>query len=410
MGSEQADTAEEITRLQRSMVEAMTAAAPRGWQRIEGRALVTRGRSKSIAEAVMPDGSRAWLDGCFRGAIELRRLQARPGTGAWFTLDVAVQADGRWSMAGDLATEVDLEPVTCAAEIQAHPRDPEHVPAWLAARLRQAVVDLAPDLDALDAPAESVVVQEDYTPGGALAHRGDRGLPDATQVAGRKARCERLVEVFAQRGIAAETTVEMTQDDRGQRVVRGISVDLVDDPMYLAALVDDDQAFLVGEREADMDDVTYREAYRRVQRAHKILQAATGWCAASPGAIGHDVLQHTRLDDDTVTLRASTRRALDLLSLEDPDAAERRTSGCPACGWFVAGQDHGAGSGSECPSCGFRPGHHDGGAPVEPAATWRAWWMLARLPWRGIETARPEAWDPVDQLERYVRAADEPGR
>lgn len=136
---------------------------------------------------------------------------------------------------------------------------------------------------------------------------------------------------------------------------------------------------------------------------------ATGWQPVTPGSIGTRVLSLTHLDADTTSLRASPRAALALSTLAAPDAEERRSMACPACGWFEAGINQGPGSFGICPSCFFQPGFDDdpgASALADTPTAWRAWWIVDGMPWRSVGYPQPAGWDPIAQLVRYLGAVD----
>ena len=406
-GTDGAGSAAEVERLQREIVEGLVAEAPQGWRRLEARAVVGTLSASSDATATMADGSRERFSGGGAGdELRLRDLQALPGLGAWFTLTTVVHEDGRWSVTGDDAVEVDLHPTTCAEQVRRFPRDPAHVPAWLGRRLRGALEETVPDAAALDGFAEGVVVQQRYAPDG-VRHTGEPAVeddPDEGEIARRMAVAGRVVGELARRGVAAEVFVEETDDRRGGALFEAVVVETVGTVMRQTVVVDEGHAsFDVDRRHADEDDLTYRQAFALVRQVHEAVQVATGYQPEEPGTIAERVLAITHLDGSAVGLRVSIRRALGLPPVQVPDGEARRARACPACGWFEVGADHGTGVGS-CPVCSQPRGDDRDAALVQTPLTWRAWWVLEGMPWRSDRVPRPDGWDPTAQLAQHLSA------
>ncbi|MCQ1951516.1 hypothetical protein NNX28_16475 [Arthrobacter sp. zg-Y859] len=70
---------------------------------------------------------------------ELRKLMYRPGYGTWFSLTVKIgdqgQAETHYNYDEEAAWTFPLSDQSYVEDQQRFPRDPEHIPAWLAPKL-----------------------------------------------------------------------------------------------------------------------------------------------------------------------------------------------------------------------------------------------------------------------------------
>ena len=98
-----------------------------------------------------PDGDQQSAEGTFRivapttelatAAGWLRRHSYEQDRGTWFTAQVRVGADGAASIRtwpNDPPRIDDIEPIAWLEDLEAFPRSPEHIPAWLAERVDEA--------------------------------------------------------------------------------------------------------------------------------------------------------------------------------------------------------------------------------------------------------------------------------
>jgi len=80
---------------------------------------------------------------------------------------------------------------------------------------------------------------------------------------------------------------------------------------------------------------------------------------------------------------------------------------CPVCGYTLGFEPWREGSASDeiCPSCGTQFGYDDfaGGDKAARPALYdrlREKWVAQGMPWRSKGKARPEGWDPAEQLRQ----------
>lgn len=121
------------------------AAAPPGWA--TGRIVYKRVGKTAEAEALAftADGSMLHVSpprevfGAFK---ELRAAMARPGKGAWFSATARFAVDGQMTWDFDYDNEPAWGPGTSPLhylqEQELFPRDAEHIPGWMAERIREA--------------------------------------------------------------------------------------------------------------------------------------------------------------------------------------------------------------------------------------------------------------------------------
>lgn len=74
---------------------------------------------------------------------------------------------------------------------------------------------------------------------------------------------------------------------------------------------------------------------------------------------------------------------------------------CPVCGYPRLTEPprgtNGGGSYEICPCCGFQFGYDDDDAGIT-FSEWRARWIENNMAWWSGSQARPDGWDPAQQL------------
>ncbi|MCP2261551.1 hypothetical protein LX15_005277 [Streptoalloteichus tenebrarius] len=145
----------------------LLAAAPAGWRRIDLRALMASTVHDLTLTVVMEDGTTpafAPPPQVVSAATDLRQLMYQPGLGTWFsmryTMDPPSQFHVSFNFEHDPLWDPPVPPAVFAQDLEAFPRDDEHVPGWLRARLagaREAAP--APPAPAAPTPAATHAAQ-----------------------------------------------------------------------------------------------------------------------------------------------------------------------------------------------------------------------------------------------------------
>jgi hypothetical protein len=123
----------------RTIGQALAQVAPPSWAAMDLTVVCVGPETRSRLAARMPDGRSVKAGGpvprdVTRLLRDLRREAYRPGLGTWFTAHVVVEAAGRIALDFDYDNPPALEPApnSWAEELRRYPREPQHVPSWLA--------------------------------------------------------------------------------------------------------------------------------------------------------------------------------------------------------------------------------------------------------------------------------------
>lgn len=134
-------------RLERAAT-ALAAEAPHGWTRIDVDAKVCT-MMHMFGVRVSSDGGGAPLSMRLpkvvgNDLVRSRQQMYEPGRGTWLSARLTVFPDGEhqveFNFDEDPAWKPPLHPVAYARDLEAFPRDDEHVPDWLREQLRLAEV------------------------------------------------------------------------------------------------------------------------------------------------------------------------------------------------------------------------------------------------------------------------------
>ncbi len=123
----------------RTIGHALSQVAPPSWAAMDLTVVCVGPETRSRLAARMPDGRAVKANGPVPRAVtgllrELRREAYRPGLGTWFTAHVVVEAAGRIALDFDYDNPPPLEaaPSSWVEELRRYPREPQHMPAWVA--------------------------------------------------------------------------------------------------------------------------------------------------------------------------------------------------------------------------------------------------------------------------------------
>ncbi|WP_440902697.1 hypothetical protein [Actinosynnema sp.] len=129
-------------------VTALAAEAPRGWTRVDVDAKLCS-MMHVFGVQVSSDGGGAPLSMPLpkvvgNDLVRARRLMYEPGRGTWLSAKLTVFPDGghrvEFNFDDEPAWRPPLHPVAYARDLEAFPRDDEHVPDWLREQLRLAEI------------------------------------------------------------------------------------------------------------------------------------------------------------------------------------------------------------------------------------------------------------------------------
>ncbi|WP_127130090.1 hypothetical protein [Georgenia sp. SYP-B2076] len=127
------------------VAQGLAQVAPAGWTRARVLCRMVGTRGEILAGVTQPDGTEAVLPalpGDVGNAMaEMRHAQYEPGKGTWFTALVTLMPDGKITLNIDSKNEptwsTPLEPGQFSEDLRRYPRDDEHVPDWLTAKLAE---------------------------------------------------------------------------------------------------------------------------------------------------------------------------------------------------------------------------------------------------------------------------------
>ncbi|GGM59092.1 hypothetical protein GCM10012275_32800 [Longimycelium tulufanense] len=116
--------------------------APAGWRRIDLKATMASSVHDLALTVVMEDGTTAGFatpPQVTSAAVELRQLMYQPGLGTWFSMRYTMDPPSRFHVSFNFDHDPLWNPpvpaTVLAQDLEAFPRDDEHVPGWLRARL-----------------------------------------------------------------------------------------------------------------------------------------------------------------------------------------------------------------------------------------------------------------------------------
>lgn len=128
------------------IAQGLARVAPTGWTRLRVLCRMVGSRGEILAAATDPEGKELMLPGLpedvTRAMSQLRHAGYEPGRGTWYTAMVTLVPDGTLTLNVDYTNEPrwtgqsgPLDPVEFAEDVKRYPRDAEHTPEWLQARL-----------------------------------------------------------------------------------------------------------------------------------------------------------------------------------------------------------------------------------------------------------------------------------
>ncbi|MCQ1957901.1 DUF600 family protein [Arthrobacter sp. zg-Y826] len=129
------------TELERDLARVLDASVPEGWQSLRYEAAsagrVTEGLLHVERNGVVQPVDSSDED--FALLRQLRKLMYRPAYGTWFSLEMHIDNQGHVETHYNYDEEADwsfpLADRSYQQDQQKFPRDPEHIPAWLAPKL-----------------------------------------------------------------------------------------------------------------------------------------------------------------------------------------------------------------------------------------------------------------------------------
>jgi hypothetical protein len=136
------ETGTRTSKLQRETADALAAAAAPGWSEVVLTVSATVLAYDFAATVRLADGRNGDIelpDAVKRGFPELRELMYEPGRGTWFSVRLTLRAgtEPGYSFDYDFNYDEDpkwsppLAPTAFCRDLEAFPREDEHIPAWL---------------------------------------------------------------------------------------------------------------------------------------------------------------------------------------------------------------------------------------------------------------------------------------
>ncbi|TRW45985.1 hypothetical protein [Georgenia yuyongxinii] len=131
------------------IAQGLARVAPTGWTRVRVLCRMVGSRGEILAAATNPEGKELMLPGLPEDVTaamsQLRHAGYEQGRGTWYTAMVTLVPDGTLTLNVDYTNEPrwsgqsgPLDPVEFAEDAKRYPRDAEHTPEWLRARLAEA--------------------------------------------------------------------------------------------------------------------------------------------------------------------------------------------------------------------------------------------------------------------------------
>ena len=129
------------TELERDLARVLDRSVPEGWQSLKYEAAsagrVTEGLLHVERNGVVQPVDSSDED--FALLRQLRKLMYRPGYGTWFSLTMKIDNQGHvethYNFDEEAAWSFPLADRSYQQDQEKFPRDPEHIPAWLAPKL-----------------------------------------------------------------------------------------------------------------------------------------------------------------------------------------------------------------------------------------------------------------------------------
>ncbi|GAA1624598.1 hypothetical protein GCM10009790_04350 [Georgenia ruanii] len=124
---------------------------PAGWTRVRVLCRMAGSRGEILGAVTGQDGKEVVLprlaDDVGQALSQLRHVSYNPGEGTWFTALATLAADGTLTLNVDSTNEpkwsTPIEAAEFAEDVRRYPRDEEHTPDWLRARLAEAAAGAA---------------------------------------------------------------------------------------------------------------------------------------------------------------------------------------------------------------------------------------------------------------------------
>ncbi|MCQ1954694.1 hypothetical protein [Arthrobacter sp. zg-Y238] len=135
-----ADVVLRRTELERDLARVLDESVPEGWQSLKFAALAAGTVMESLTY-VYRNGveERANSKHAFSVLDQLRELMYRPGYGTWFSLEMHIDNQGHVETHYNFDEQADwsfpLDNESYVEDQEQFPRDPEHIPGWLAPKL-----------------------------------------------------------------------------------------------------------------------------------------------------------------------------------------------------------------------------------------------------------------------------------
>ena len=126
--------------LERDLARVLDESVPPGWQSLKFEAR-SSGKVTESLTYVYRNGieERANSKRAFSLLRPLRKLMYRPGYGTWFSMEMRIDNQGHvethYNFDEESAWSFPLADRSYQQDQEKYPRDPEHVPAWLAPKL-----------------------------------------------------------------------------------------------------------------------------------------------------------------------------------------------------------------------------------------------------------------------------------
>ncbi|MBN6035676.1 hypothetical protein [Amycolatopsis sp. 195334CR] len=113
-----------------------------GWRRIDLVSSMTAAARHLVLTVINADGSRPSIappEELNTILAKLRTLLYQPGRGTWFSARISMNPPGQiffnYNNDHEPVRTPPMEPAHYAEDLRVFPRDPEHIPAWLRAKL-----------------------------------------------------------------------------------------------------------------------------------------------------------------------------------------------------------------------------------------------------------------------------------